>query len=129
MNLPFSNELFTYEDIGVSFPTVTVTSEIVSKTIIFDPTAAGTGVEDLESGGRRPGRASRPKTNISVEAGEDKNVFYADEYNFVVQMAWTPRNESEISAAREARVAAEQEAAAAAAEEAGELGEQAESGG
>ena len=129
VNLPFSNELFTYEDIGVSFPTVTVTSEIVSKTIIFDPTAAGTGVEDLESGGRRPGRASRPKTNISVEAGEDKNVFYADEYNFVVQMAWTPRNESEISAAREARVAAEQEAAAAAAEEAGDLAEQAESGG
>ena len=106
VTLPFSQENFTYEDIGISYPTVTVTSEIETKTITFDPTSTGVGSDS------KVGNTGQPST---VDA---KDTFPAQEYKFVVQMAWTPRSDSEILAAREARVTAEQEAAAAAGEQA-----------
>ena len=111
VKLPFSDEPFTYEDVGISYPTVTVTSEILPKQIIFDPTASG--ADALESATKR----RRPKKTNSATTEDAKNIFTAHEYNFVVQLAWTPRRDIEIIAARDVRVAAEQEAAAAAGEQ------------
>ena len=108
VKLPFSNELFTYADIGISYPTVTVTSEIEPKTIVFDPTA--TGGNDASEGTN-----GRTKNKVAADEKAD-NIFTVDEYNFVVQMAWTPRKDTEILEARAVRVAAEEEAAAEAAE-------------
>lgn len=132
VNLPFSEEMFTYEDIGVTYPTVTVTSEIEPKQIIFDPTAAaaGGGMSEVGSGGKGgptkgPGAFGAPRTGTTGVPGNDDDESsrqVVNEYNFVVQMAWTPRSEQEILDARTARLAAEKEAAQASAELAGEEG-------
>ena len=117
VKLPFSDEEFTYQDIGISYPTVTVESEIETKTIVFDPTASGAGdfADDVRG---------RPKKKTTLKNEDVKNVFVAQEYKFVVQMAWTPRRDTEILAARDARVAAEQEAAEAAGEQGGDASDQ-----
>ncbi|MEM7785310.1 MAG: hypothetical protein AAF623_18315, partial [Planctomycetota bacterium] len=52
----------------------------------------------------------------TTEQEDNVYTFNVWEYNFVVQMAWTPRSQAEIIAARETRRAAEAAADAAAAQ-------------
>ena len=141
VKLPVSDvnesDLFSFADIGISYPTITVTSERKAKQIMFDPANA----EDEEEGGgggsrggitgadggglgmglpagpggpgggdsdgREPGTNETESTNV---------VFPVYEYNFVVQIAWTPRSEKERLEAREARLKADADAEAAAKE-------------
>jgi len=152
--LPFSKEPFTYEDIGISYPTVTVSSERRPKTITFDPNAANAGEEtdDEAMGGGVGGRGvmgggamggmmgggrggamggmmggiggGRGGVTGGSDAEKDPNSYEVFEYNFVVQMAWTPRSRDEILEARDARVQAQNEKDAAAAEAAAADAEQ-----
>jgi hypothetical protein len=135
------SDLFSYEDIGISYPTITVTSERKAKQIVFDPTNAGEEDKAAAGGGRRggitgaaggglgmglpagpggPGAPAGGRDMGTTEAESTNMVFPVYEYNFVVQIAWTPRSEKERLEARAARLKAEQEAADAAAQAAAE---------
>jgi hypothetical protein len=139
ITLPVSdpNKTFRYEDIGITYPTITVTSDRKPKQIEFDPTsteetdAAGPadgrgGVAGADGGGMGmglPGAGGPGASGSSdIPGAEDKSktTFDVFEYNFVVQMAWTPRTEKQILEARAARLKVEKEKADAAAEAAGE---------
>jgi len=137
VELPFSEEKFSYQDIGISFPTVTATSEIEPKQIIFDPTASsGGGISGMKGKSSRSrvkggfgapsglgpsGFGGRPTSAAGLSLDDESNPpVVVEEYNFIVQLAWTPRSEQEILEAQQARVGAEKEAAQAAAKLAGE---------
>ncbi len=128
---PNESNLFSYEDIGITFPTITVTSEIKPKQITFDPTSteqeAGGGGSNARGGitgadggglgiGLPSGGPGAPAGGREVEGSEAETTnttFQVNEYNFVVQVAWTPRSEKERLEARAARIKAAEEAAAA----------------
>ncbi len=131
------NKSFRYADIGITYPTITVTSERKQKQIVFDPTATEEaeassaddgrgGIGGADGGGMGmglPGAGGGPGVGGTDDVtGENKTqtTFEVFEYNFVVQMAWTPRNEKEILEARAARLEAEAEKAKAGAVDAGE---------
>ena len=131
VNVPTSggDNLFSYSDIGISFPTITNSSERTRKTIVFDPTQTDASIADGRFGSEsRSGRGSNrmgefgalPLANVN-ETEETKKTFEVYEYRFIVQMAWTPRSEVERIEARAARRQAALEAEeAAAAEEVGD---------
>jgi hypothetical protein len=131
---PNESDLFSYEDIGISFPTITVTSELKPKQITFDPTSTEQedqgggsnsrgGITGADGGGLGMGLPSEPggpggapaggREMAGSEAEAANTTFQVYEYNFVVQVAWTPRSEKERLEARAARLKAEEEAAAA----------------
>ncbi len=147
------NELFSYSDIGISFPTVTNSVPRAKKLIVFDPAAtnkaesvASLGTSGAGGGGKMaaagggggkgmgmgmgaggtpgaPGGGGTPSApggrtnNMTTPADSGKNVFEVYEYQFVVQMAWTPRSEKERLEARAARLKAKAEAEAEASQE------------
>jgi hypothetical protein len=109
---------FSYADIGITFPTITVTQEIERKTIVFDPNAQA---NDGEKNGASVGSGAGGRgggVGLGGLAGEggggpvsgqtdlEENEFEVYEYQFVVQMAWTPRTEREIIEARKTRLEA-----------------------
>jgi type IV pilus assembly protein PilM len=109
---------FSYSDIGITFPTITVTQEIERKTIVFDPNAQA---NDGEKNGASVGSGAGGRgggVGLGGLAGEggggpvsgqtdlEENEFEVYEYQFVVQMAWTPRTEREIIEARKTRLEA-----------------------
>ena len=97
---------FAYSDIGISSPTISWASKsIFERTIRFDPS-------NTNGGNDGPGGDSN-RNDFGEGAGafgadeDDSNAFPVQVYAFVVQMAWVPRTDEEILAAREERVAAE----------------------
>jgi hypothetical protein len=126
------DELFTYEDIGITFPTVTFQTPLEEKTIRFDPTALEDADEESATGtgdgrgkfsggagmgmgmgmgmGAGDGLGDSGASSGALSPDEDPNVQTVNEFTFVVQMAWTPRSEQERLDARTARVEAEKEA-------------------
>lgn len=142
---------FTYSDIGVTFPTITGTSELVKRKIKFDPTnpdggdaKAGGGMNGGRGGGLSGGGGLGGLGGAGglgggglgglgglgggdaaggVTAEDGTSSFEVKEYNFIVQLAWTPRTEKEILEAKAARIKKEEEAAAAAEGAAGIEGE------
>jgi type IV pilus assembly protein PilM len=124
VELPFDKNLkFTYSDIGISFPTICwVSKDIIDDEILFDPATAGQGA-DAADGGMPGGMGLDDGMGLGGEFGmdggfggltdeeeENENLFEVRRYTFVVQMAWTPRSESEILAAREERLKTAEEA-------------------
>ena len=95
------DDLFSYSDIGLSYATITNTSDRKRAVISFDPTATGgdgqMGREDIDDGPQ--GAAAL----ADLKSSEEKNMFVVYKYNFIVQMAWTPRSEKERIEAREER--------------------------
>lgn len=130
---PNDDGLFSYADIGITFPTITVTSEQKAKVITFDPASvedesaggapagARGGITGADGGGLGMGLPAGPGgaspdggRNLSQNEAEAENLdFPVVEYNFVVQIAWTPRSETEILEARAARLKAKADAEAA----------------
>ena len=121
---------FTYSDIGVSFPTISWLSEsIFKKEIIFDPSNAmgGLGVNDAKkkSGGGRGGFGginNDGMDGVNRDDIDESHIYKVDVYAFIVQMAWIPRTDEEILAARVARLEAEAEKEALEAKQASEEG-------
>jgi len=106
---------FTYADIGVSHPTIVwVSAAPVKDQIIFDPSGAAAG----EAGSGTKGSDRREGADGNLDGVDESNIFDVKKYAFVIQMAWVPRSEEEILAARDARLAAEEAAEKAAAEKA-----------
>lgn len=119
--------VFKYSDLGVSYPTI-VRRDVASheKRIEFDPAEARAaamaqrgGMGDMmeyggggmgEYGGGLGGSPGRNKT-----LADNETTFDANEFSFIVQMAWEPHTPAQRMAAREARLAEEQAAAEAAA--------------
>ncbi|MDB4555446.1 hypothetical protein N9002_00460 [bacterium] len=119
------DEMFSYADIGITFPTVTMQTPLEEKTIRFDPTATEGADEDSAAGagdgrgkfsggagmgmgmgaGAGPGDGDSGAASESLSPDEDPNVQIVNEFTFVVQMAWTPRSEQERLDARTARIA------------------------
>jgi hypothetical protein len=119
------DEKFSYEDIGITFPTVTSQTPRKMKTISFDPTATEGGEDDPATGagdgrGKFSGGAGMGmgmgagegadlgdsgSASETANPDEDPNIQEVYEYTFVVQMAWTPRSEKERLEARTARLA------------------------
>jgi len=114
IRLPALGDLeFTYSDIGISYPTIVwVSQEVVDRKIIFDPSNAGATDEDSPGGsGKKSSGSSYDEVDErALEDMNPENIFDVKVYAFVVQMAWVPRSDDEILAARAARLAAEQEA-------------------
>ena len=93
---------FTYSDLGVSHPTISWVSQSIKKDrISFDPSNTG--------GSSSRGNAGGSNDQVTDEVDEE-NTFDVELYAFVVQMAWVPRSEEEILAARDARLEAEKAA-------------------
>jgi type IV pilus assembly protein PilM len=134
------DQMFSYSDLGISFPTITNSIARAKRTIVFDPTAVSGQDEDAGMDGMGGGRggggkfggmgggmggmgAGGPGDDLGGMGGmggddpdvDDKNSHKVWEYKFVVQMAWTPRSEKERLAARAERRKAEADAEAAAA--------------
>ena len=122
---------FSYEDIGISLPTIVQSSGRIKKPIVFDPTATSAGEDEAASGGRGglggagagagglggPGLGGGLGGPAGGTTGEDgKTTYETMEYKFVVQMIWKPRTEKERIAARAVRRKAQAEAATAAEE-------------
>ena len=108
---------FTYSDLGVSHPTIVWVSEAPKKNkIIFDPSGAAGGEDGSGTKGSDK-RASAGEAGGNLDSIDESNIFDVKTYAFVIQMAWVPRSEEEILAARKARLA-EEEAAKAEAEKA-----------
>lgn len=119
------DEKFSYEDIGITYPTVTFQTPRKMKTISFDPTATEGGEDDPATGagdgrGKFSGGAGMGMgmgagegadlgdsgaASETANPDEDPNIQKVYEYTFVVQMAWTPRSEKERLEARTARLA------------------------
>ncbi len=119
------DEMFSYKDIGITFPTVTMQTPLEEKTIRFDPTATEGADEDSAAGagdgrgkfsggagmgmgmgaGAGPGDGDSGAASESLSPDEDPNVQIVNEFTFVVQMAWTPRSEQERLDARTTRIA------------------------
>jgi len=120
------DELFSYADIGITFPTVTFQTPLEEKTIVFDPTATEGADEDSAAGtgdgrgkfsggsgmgmgmgmgmGAGDGAGDTGAASETLSPDEDPNVQKVNEFTFVVQMAWTPRSEKERMDARTARL-------------------------
>ncbi|MCP4099796.1 MAG: type IV pilus assembly protein PilM [Planctomycetaceae bacterium] len=120
------DELFSYADIGITFPTVTFQTPLAEKTIVFDPTATEGADEDSAAGtgdgrgkfsggsgmgmgmgmgmGAGDGAGDTGAASETLSPDEDPNVQKVNEFTFVVQMAWTPRSEKERMEARTARL-------------------------
>ncbi|MDG1511460.1 MAG: type IV pilus assembly protein PilM [Mariniblastus sp.] len=122
------DELFSYADIGITFPTVTFQTPLAEKTIVFDPTATEGADEDSAAGtgdgrgkfsggsgngmgmgmgmgmGAGEGAGDTGAASETLSPDEDPNVQKVNEFTFVVQMAWTPRSEKERMDARTARL-------------------------
>lgn len=117
---------FTYSDLGISHPTIVwVSAAPVNDTIIFDPSGtAGAGDEDGPGGGKgsteRRFGGNDGMDERALEDIDENNIFKVKLYAFVIQMAWIPRSEEEILAARTERLAAEKAAAEAEAEQDGQ---------
>lgn len=110
---------FTYSDLGVSHPTIVWVSEApVKDKIIFDPSGgAGADGSGMKGSDRRLSGGDTDAASLGGEIDES-NIFDVKLYAFVIQMAWVPRSEKEILAARDARLTAEEEAKKAKAEQA-----------
>jgi len=115
--------VYKFSDLGVSYPTI-VRREVASKPkrIEFDPAKAraaamanGMGGMGDMSGmmgmemGMGMGGGGRNKT-----LADNETTFDANEFSFVVQMAWEPHTPMQRAAAKEARLKAAEDAAAAA---------------
>ena len=111
---------FTYSDIGISFPTISwVSQDIFKKKIIFDPSNAMGGLANKKAkGGGFGGNNRDSMAGMNMDDIDESNIFSVDVYAFIVQMAWIPRTNAEILAARTARLEAEAEKEAAEAEQA-----------
>jgi hypothetical protein len=115
---------FTYEDIGISFPTITRVTPSSTPTLIT------IGEDDMDgmggSGGKFGGAGMGMGMGMgmggpgggaddgSIAVTDDENSFKAKIYTFIIQMAWTPRTVEERNAAKKAREDAAAQAAAAA---------------
>ena len=113
---------FTFSDLGGSYPTMVRADERTRPVFIeFDPAKARESLNALDGamGGMRgmgamSGDAGGPGGNLgSTKLGNGKTTFNADQYAFVVQMAWEPRSPEERMLAREMRLKKEKEEAEA----------------
>ena len=116
--------VYRFSDLGVSYPTI-VRRDVASHSerIEFDPAKAraeamgglrgmsgmGDGMYESDRTGGRIGM----RQNQTLADGE--TTFDANEFSFVVQMAWVPHTPQERREAKEARLKAAEDAAAAAA--------------
>lgn len=115
--------VFKFSDLGVSYPTI-VRRDVASrkKPIEFDPAKAraaamanrGGGGMMGEYGGAMDGLGG--STGLNETLADNETTFDANEFSFVVQMAWEPRSPAERLAAKEARLKAAADAAKAAAD-------------
>ena len=133
---------FTYDDLGISFPTVTRVSPSSTPHIItiggdeMDGMGMGMGMGmggnkfggagmGMSMGMGGPGGPGADGMGAgSTVASDDENTFNAKIYTFIIQMAWTPRTVEERNAAKKAREDAAAQAAAAAAAQAQAAAEQ-----
>jgi hypothetical protein len=122
--------VYKYSDLGVSFPTI-VRRDVASKSkrIEFDPAKARAAA--MANGGPMGGMGEMGgygggmgDFGGGMGMGQNKTLadnettFDANEFSFIVQMAWEPRTPSQRAAAKEARIKAAEDAAKAAAESA-----------
>jgi len=118
---------FTYQDIGISFPTITRVSERSSQHYIYLETAddegssnrgargnrgstrrrAGAPVQQRQTSQRRGGIGLGGPGGLEENPADGEDVFEAQVFAFVIQMAWTPRSVNERLEARKKRLAAE----------------------
>ena len=129
---------FTYNDLGISFPTITRVSQSSSKYLVFLDSAesddmSGRGGKSSETlSSSRARRLAPPRGMNSSRGGvgmdvaeidpvDGEDVFEARVFTFIIQMAWQPRTKTERLEARQVRLEAEkleaEQAAAAAANE------------
>ena len=91
----------------------------VKDKIIFDPSGgAGAGEDGSGTKGSERSLGAGDVDSGSLADIDESNIFDVKLYAFVIQMAWVPRSEKEILAARDARLVAEEEAEKAKAEQA-----------
>lgn len=109
---------FSYSDLGIFFPTITISTDPVEKEIVYDllpratnenpgsGNAAGTSPDTGQSEGDSDEGSGDAGAGISPgeSAPENSNVFKVREYNFVIQMAWIPRSPQERIKSRGARI-------------------------
>ena len=117
--------VYKFSDLGVSFPTI-VRREVASKPkrIEFDPAKARAAAMANRGGMAMGGMDDYggPMDGVGGGLGRNKTLadnettFDANEFSFVVQMAWEPRTPSQRNAAKEARLKAVADAEKAAAE-------------
>ena len=109
---------YRFSDLGVSYPTI-VRRDVASKfkRIEFDPAKAR--AEAMANGmGGRGGMGGMDDMMGGLKnktLADNETTFDANEFSFVIQMAWVPHTPEERRAAKEARLKAAADAAAAAA--------------
>ncbi len=109
------DRMFKYSDLGILYPTITRTSPLTSKMVVYDPTASAIDTKTRRTTGNRQPIVASKKTDPEEEKDVTAEAsFKVKEYNFVVQMAWVPRSPEDRLLAREERRKAEAEAAQAA---------------
>jgi type IV pilus assembly protein PilM len=112
------DRMFKYSDLGILYPTITRTSPLKDKLVVYDPTASAidTTTNRRAAVRRQPVTPVRDKDSDEEMDVTEEASFTVKEYNFVVQMAWVPRSPEERLAARAERREAEAAAAQAAAD-------------
>ena len=113
---------FTYPDLGISYPTITRVSERSSQHYIYLETASldedSGGRNVKKAGSRRRGGAPPPRVaprrdsgigfgDVEENPADGENVFEAQVFVFVIQMAWVPKSVNERLEARKIRLEAE----------------------
>lgn len=116
--------VYKFSDLGISYPTI-VRREVASKPkrIEFDPAKARAEAMANRMGGPMGGMPDMGEMmgmggmmgNGNKTLANNETTFDANEFSFVVQMAWVPHTPAERVAAKEARLKAAQDAEAAAA--------------
>ena len=107
---------FTFGDLGASHPTMVRADERTRPVFIeFDPAKARESLNAQDGGlgtmmGEMAGVGGNPG---NTKLGNGKTTFNADQYSFVVQMAWEPRSPAQRVLARETRLKKEREDAEA----------------
>jgi type IV pilus assembly protein PilM len=103
---------FTYEDLGISFPTITRVSPSSTTHYIY---LEGGDDGGMGMGGMGMGGMGGMGSSTTTNPADDENVYEAKVYSFVIQMAWEPRTVQERLDAKKLREETAAQAAAAAA--------------
>ena len=116
--------VYRFSDLGISYPTI-VRRDVAShpKRIEFDPAKARAAAMANRTGGMGDGMYESESSGMGGRIGSRRNqtladgetTFDANEFSFVIQMAWIPHTPQERREAKEARLKAAEDAAAAAA--------------
>ena len=99
---------YKFSDLGIQYPTITRTAQSAVVRTIF--LGGDTDVQDPMGG------ATGFAMPAALKPGDRENLYTVKDYNFILQMAWTPRTMKERQAAKTIREQTEAAALAAEAE-------------